>query len=309
MPRSVARRSSIWKRVAASTAVAVRSAACACFVLGCSVYGPTLLGSDDATLQAGGGDSGWSGAAGFGVGGASEAGGGDAQSAGTSASSGSDAGGSESGAGGALAGAAGHCSWCGSAGAELGGQSGGPSTSAGASGMAEAAGSGDPGAGGSSGAAGANAAGSGGAMATAGAPAVELARGKKVIASTQQVTHEAPYGNDGDGTTRWCAKDGTFPQWWRVDLGSVRTLRDFSVSFEHPERKYTYKIETSSNDAVYTLQASMSGTGAVHSGTFPGYVQARYVRVTVTDGVPFVDGTGHSWPTWACFFEFAINGY
>ena len=127
-------------------------------------------------------------------------------------------------------------------------------------------------------------------------------RGKKVTASTTQGGNEPAKGNDGDVGSRWCAIDKTFPQWWRVDLGALHELTQVSIQFEHPERTYTYVIETSPNDAVYTQRAMVNGTGAVQSVDIPAGVTARYVRITVTDGVPY--GT-----TWASFFEFALYGY
>jgi hypothetical protein len=150
---------------------------------------------------------------------------------------------------------------------------------------------------------GASAAGAGG-----GAPLlIELASGKKSTASTYQAGNENAKGNDGDVSTKWCASTGTFPQWWRVDLGATRSLTNFSVTWEHPDRNYTYKIETSPNDSVYAVQASLSGTGSVQAGSFPANTSARYVRVTVTDAAP---GTyaGTTYPTWACFFEVSITG-
>ena len=31
-------------------------------------------------------------------------------------------------------------------------------------------------------------------------------------------------GNDGNDNTKWCASDGSYPQWWEVDLGAMYQL-------------------------------------------------------------------------------------
>ena len=51
-----------------------------------------------------------------------------------------------------------------------------------------------------------------------------LALNQAVLASSTQVGNLATYAVDGSQATRWAASDGTFPQWWRVDLGANKTL-------------------------------------------------------------------------------------
>jgi hypothetical protein len=68
------------------------------------------------------------------------------------------------------------------------------------------------------------------------------------------------------------------PQWWRVDLGEAHQLSSFAVSFQHPERTYTYLIETSQGDSVYVQQVSLSGLGAAVGG-----VSARSVGALRTN--------------------------
>ena len=134
----------------------------------------------------------------------------------------------------------------------------------------------------------------------------ELAGGKTVTASSQETGNEATHGNDGSMSTRWCASGGTFPQWWKVDLGANHLLVQASISFEHADRTYVYVVETSLNDAVYTQQIMANGTGAIQTVALPPSVTARYVRVTVTSATPTsVNGNG----TWASFWEFSLQGY
>lgn len=128
-----------------------------------------------------------------------------------------------------------------------------------------------------------------------------------MTASSLQTGNEPPHGNDSSSTTRWCASSGKFPQWWRVDLGAQHALTDFTVTWEQSDRTYSYEIETSSDDAVYAVQVKLSGAGAVQSAAFPLNLSARYVRVTVTAATPGVYGSA-TYPTWACFYDFSVNG-
>jgi len=97
------------------------------------------------------------------------------------------------------------------------------------------------------------------------------------------------------------------PQWWRVDLGAVRQLQQISIQFEHPERHYSYVIESSADDRVYTQQVTANGTGATQNLAFPAAASGRYVRITITAGTPgVVNGT--QVPTWASFFELSLVG-
>lgn len=135
----------------------------------------------------------------------------------------------------------------------------------------------------------------------------ELAAGKSAKASSSQAANGAVQGNDGKPSTRWCAGDASFPQWWRVDLGAPHELHSFVVSFERSEQEYFYELETSTDDAVYVLRSKLSGTGARQSALFPPGVSARYVRITVTNAQPLIDANG-THATWASFFEFSLLG-
>lgn len=247
-------------------------------LLGCSIYDAPLLGGNAGTS---GDDSGTAGM--------SSAGGSASSNAGDSSAGNSAGGQSELPA----------------AGDSSGGR-------AGVGGLADdsAGAAGDVGAGASSGNSGGNGGSAGGTAqagnsgAGGGALVVrELAKGKKSTASTEQSGNEAVKGNDGDSDTRWAASSESYPQWWRVDLGSSHQVVRVSIKFEHPERKYWYLIETSQDDAVYVQQAALSGgTGRVQMVELPSNVTARYVRITLTAGSGAVD------PTWASFFEFAVTG-
>jgi hypothetical protein len=77
--------------------------------------------------------------------------------------------------------------------------------------------------------------------------------------------------------------------------------------FEHPERTYSYLIETSVNDKVYTQQVTGSGTGVTQTLAFPATASGRYVRITITAATQgMVSGTAV--PTWASFYELSLMG-
>jgi hypothetical protein len=132
----------------------------------------------------------------------------------------------------------------------------------------------------------------------AGGPTVELARGKATSASSVENGNPSSSANDGVSTTRWAAAAGSLPQWWRVDLGSLRTLQRYTLTFQWPDRQYSYTIETSTDGSTFANPQAKIGTGP-QTGTFPT-TQARYVRVTVTASKP---------ASYASLSEVSIQGY
>lgn len=242
---------------------------------GCSVYDSSLLPSNVLDATAGTSD----------VGGAPSAG---ASSGGNNATSGSN----DVGGGGSSP------SVAGSAGAQSGAGPSGGTGSVADGGAPSQGGAADAGAG------------------EGGAPTVpephELALAKSALASSNQTNNDAAKGNDGDVATRWCAVNGNFPQWWRVDLGAVHTLSSFSVRFEYPQRGHSYVMETSQDDATYVAVPGTTATdvvGDVQSGVFPDGSVARYVRISVTNALPPTDPNETPHVTWACFYELSVLGF
>src|SRR5579859_5401109 len=88
-----------------------------------------------------------------------------------------------------------------------------------------------------------------------------LSQGKPATASSFQAGNGVANGNDGNTTsTRWAASDGTFPQWWRVDLGSSQSLSQaITYWYSASTRSYKYKIEVSSDDVSYTTVVDNNG--------------------------------------------------
>jgi hypothetical protein len=78
------------------------------------------------------------------------------------------------------------------------------------------------------------------------------------------------YANDGRATTRWTASSRSFPQWWRVDLGRVRTVSRVKVRFFDPAsspRKYAWGVQRSNDGRTWKKWTAGD--------------RARYIRVLV----------------------------
>jgi hypothetical protein len=299
----------------------------------CQVYDPSLLSK--ASGQAGrgtGGQGASAGAAGTAVagggtsgsstGGLSSGGAGDGGTStnleGGAGGEGGESSGATAGAGGSVAGASGN-----------GGASGGAAGSSGTSGQGGAAGAGAGGKAGTAGAAGVagnggagnggagnGGAGNGGAgtSGTAGSggtgPIVVELMGTATADSEENTTsqmHPATHGNDGDGTTRWCAANGNANHYWTLDLGAVHQVTRLEVTWEYPPAAvglpYRYRVDISSNGTTFTSSIDKTANTEVtptQSVNFPAGTMARHVRIVVT-GLP----TGG----WASFFEASVYGY
>ncbi len=127
-----------------------------------------------------------------------------------------------------------------------------------------------------------------------------LSQFRPATASSQQSGNLASNATDVDATiTRWTAAAGTFPQWWQVDLGSVRPLRKSVIQWvDDGDRYYRYRVEGSADGVNFTTLADRTSntTPAVTGDSLSG--SARYVRVTVTGA-----SAG-----WAGFYDAQIYG-
>lgn len=126
-----------------------------------------------------------------------------------------------------------------------------------------------------------------------------ISQGKQVKASTYQLGNEATKANDGELSTRWAASSSSYPQWWRVDLGSDHSLTKADIYwYSAANRSYKYQVQTSSDDINWKTiidRSARTSTGDT-SDTLTG--SARYVRVYITK----------SNAGWASFFEVIIHG-
>ena len=127
----------------------------------------------------------------------------------------------------------------------------------------------------------------------------DIALGKPAFASSQLSDRPVQDGNDGNTATRWCALNGSVPQWWEVDLGDAATITNTQIMWEH-NAIYRYVIEVSSdrtNWPVVVDKTTNSITTQASSDDFSA--KGRYVRVVVI-GL-------QEW-SWASFYEFQVFG-
>jgi beta-galactosidase len=126
-----------------------------------------------------------------------------------------------------------------------------------------------------------------------------LSLGKTATASSYQVGNEVAKGNDGSLTTRWTAADGTFPQWWKVDLGTGNSLNRVDINWYYSAtRSFKYKIEVSTDNTTFTTVVDKTGNTITGDTSDSFVATGRYVRITVT-------GSSYGW---ASAYEFKVYG-
>ena len=132
-----------------------------------------------------------------------------------------------------------------------------------------------------------------------------IARGKPCIASVinDKNGNEASAAFDGDGRTRWCADDGEYPHWLKVDLGSsVRVSRSEIVWERRDGSIYEYIIETSNDDSTWTTVVDRSkNKRGEQTQVDQCAAQARYLRLRVLGCIPPAGGYA-----WASAFEWRL---
>jgi len=130
----------------------------------------------------------------------------------------------------------------------------------------------------------------------------ELARGKPATASTSQTDDLRPGAAfDGEPATRWCASDGSVPQWLQVDLGKSEDLAGCRVAWEREGPHYAFKVEGSADGKTWTTLVDRTGAYDAEPGR-PlkfGAKGVRFVRLTIT-------GTGEG--LWASVADFQVFG-
>jgi F5/8 type C domain len=107
---------------------------------------------------------------------------------------------------------------------------------------------------------------------------------QSATASSVQAGNNIANANDGNGGTRWAAADGTYPQWWRVDLGASKTLSRVDIAWLNATtRAYKYTIDVSSDDVTYTtVLSNVSNVSFTNTTDKLNGISARYVRISVS---------------------------
>jgi beta-galactosidase len=112
-----------------------------------------------------------------------------------------------------------------------------------------------------------------------------ISRNKTAVSSSAQAGKEAGLANDGDVATRWAAASGSYPQWWKIDLGGSFALTGTTIDWytiASDPRAYRYRIEVSSDDLTYVPMADRTGNTAPGEISDSFSATARYVRITAT---------------------------
>jgi chitosanase len=115
-----------------------------------------------------------------------------------------------------------------------------------------------------------------------------LSQGQPATSSSVESSALGPANAfDGKSGTRWGSKEGSDPQWIRVDLGAASTVTHVKLTWEAAYGK-AYRVETSGDGSTWTsIYSTTSGNGGTDdltglSGT------GRYVRVFGTKrGTPY----------------------
>ena len=138
-------------------------------------------------------------------------------------------------------------------------------------------------------------------IAVAAAGDTNLALGQPATASSNEAGNLVANGNDASTTNRWAAANGTYPAWWRVDLGASKALSRVDIMWYAPTtRAYKYRIETSPDDAAYTTAFDNTANTTFGNTSNSITATARYVRVTVT---------GSSNGGFASFYDLKVLGH
>jgi hypothetical protein len=110
-----------------------------------------------------------------------------------------------------------------------------------------------------------------------------VSQGRPVTSSSTEGGNHEWKGNNGVSGDRWTASSGSFPQWWRVDTGTLQPITKVEVDwFPEGGRTYQYQIEVSNDDFNWSVAADRT-TNTV-TGTTVDHLAAgaRFVRVKVT---------------------------
>ena len=97
---------------------------------------------------------------------------------------------------------------------------------------------------------------------------LDLARGKVATASSSQGDNSPARAIDGDGETRRCAANASFPQWWQVDLGKPQTVNGCLIAWEKLNTAHHYKIEGSADGQSWRMLSDQ--TDSLDRATDPG---------------------------------------
>ncbi len=114
-----------------------------------------------------------------------------------------------------------------------------------------------------------------------------LAAGKSTTASSSATGFDASRVADGNYATEWKASGVTWPSWWQVDLGSVKTVQEVDISwflYNGSEAYHQYTIQYSTNGSNWTTIDRTSNTTYGFTTDAVNF-SARYVRINLVKAV------------------------
>ena len=90
---------------------------------------------------------------------------------------------------------------------------------------------------------------------------------------------------DGDNATRWCASDGSFPQWCVLRFAKEKQIKGVTIRWEE-EAAYKYKIEVSADGKKWSTVADRTKNKTAQTVTRDAFkAKAKLLRITIV-GAP-----------------------
>jgi hypothetical protein len=121
--------------------------------------------------------------------------------------------------------------------------------------------------------------------------AVNVARDRPSLASSEVPDHPARNANDGSPSTTWQAAAQDAAPSWQVDLEGFYLISSTRINFGAPGN-HTYTVEVSKDRFSWTTvidQTHPKGADALRADTFSAGVVARYVRITLGEDRALAD--------------------
>ena len=130
---------------------------------------------------------------------------------------------------------------------------------------------------------------------------VNLALNKKAKASSEESNKNnfAPHAFDGNRSTRWCASNGSAPQWVQVDLGKKQHLTGCRLDWESPSAIYKYQVEGSDDGENWRVLVERSKNTTDREANHEFDTNVRYLRVKYL---------GSNTGGWGSLWEIAVHG-
>jgi putative membrane-bound dehydrogenase-like protein len=130
---------------------------------------------------------------------------------------------------------------------------------------------------------------------------VNLALNKPAKASSEETgkSNFAPNAFDGNRATRWCAANGSAPQWVQVDLGEKMHLTGCRLDWESNQTIYKYQVEGSDDGENWRVLVERSKNTTDREVNHEFDTSARYVRVNFL---------GSNTGGWGSLWEIAVHG-